>query len=129
WKTGLSRSPILRVLILYEKSCRPRIGIAGTSPAMTADGVVRLPLPPLDLFDLVGLGAAWRHHLDIGAFRLADQRARERRGDRDLAFLGVGLGLADKLPDLFLLGIFVDQRHGGAEFDGIARELRHVDHL
>src|SRR5258708_39841708 len=41
-------------------------------------------LPPLDLLDLVGLGAARRHHLDVGALGLADERARERRGDRDL---------------------------------------------
>src|SRR5262245_45406687 len=52
-------------------------------------------LAPLDLLDLVGLRAARRHHLDARALGLADERARERRGDGDLAFLGVGLRLAD----------------------------------
>jgi hypothetical protein len=32
----------LRVVILYEKSGRPRIGIAGTGPAMTADRVAQV---------------------------------------------------------------------------------------
>src|SRR5262249_50288785 len=51
-------------------------------------------LAPLDLLDLVGLGAARRHHLDARALAFADERARERRRDRNLALLGVGLGLA-----------------------------------
>src|SRR5215469_12437011 len=84
---------------------------------------------PFDLFDLVSLGSARRHHLDARALALADERTGERRRDRYLAFLGVGLGLADKLPHLFLFGVLVDQRHGRSERDGIARELRHVDYL
>src|SRR5215468_5459605 len=58
-------------------------------------------LSPLHLHDLIGLGAARRDDLDIGAFLLADQRAGERRRDRDLAGLRVGLRLADDLPDRF----------------------------
>src|SRR5579871_1127377 len=81
------------------------------------------PLLPLDLGDLVGLGAARRHHLDRVALLLADQRTRQRRGDRDAALLRVGLGLADDLPHLLLLGIFVDQRNGRAELDGLAGQL------
>ena len=65
--------------------------------------------------------------LDVGALGLADQRARQRRGDRDAALLGVGLGLAHDLPDLLFLGVFVHQRDGGAELDGIARELGDID--
>ncbi len=51
---------------------------------------------PVHLGDLVGLGAARRHDLDGGALLLADQRARQRRGDGDPALLGVRLGLADE---------------------------------
>src|SRR5262249_39936565 len=87
------------------------------------------PLSPLDLFDFVGLGAAWRHYLDAGALALADERACERRGDRDLAFLGVGLGFAHQLPHLFLFGVLVEKRHGRAERDAVAREFRDVDDL
>src|SRR6476661_8631359 len=86
-------------------------------------------LPPLDLLDLVFLGAARRDDLDGCALRLADQRARERRGDRDAALLGVSLRLADDLPHLLLVGVLVDQRHGRAELDGVAGELRDVDDL
>ena len=53
----------------------------------------------------------------------------ERGHDRDLAFLGVRLRLADDLPDPLFLGVLVDQRDGGAEFDGLARQFRHVDDL
>src|SRR6202034_1649089 len=56
------------------------------------------PLFPLQLDDLVRLGAAGRDDLDLRAFLLADQRAGERRGDGDPALLGVGLRLADDLP-------------------------------
>src|SRR5215510_10881809 len=84
-------------------------------------------LAPLDFLDLVGLSPARRHHLDARALALA--RTGERRRDRYLAFLGVGLRLADKLPHLFLVGVLIDQRHRRAERDGVARELRHVDHF
>src|ERR1700746_1543506 len=77
-------------------------------------------LAPLDLGDLVGLGAAGRVDLDGRAFLLADQRTRERRGDGDFALLGIGLDLADELPHLLLLGVLVDQSDGGAELDDIA---------
>src|SRR5690242_16888452 len=45
-------------------------------------------LLPLDLLDLVGLGAAGRVHLDGFALLLVDQRARDRRGDRNPPLLG-----------------------------------------
>src|SRR5581483_7681877 len=64
--------------------------------ASDADGAL-WRLPPLDLFDFVSLGAAGRDNFDLVAFLLVDQRARERRADRYLARLGVGLGLADDL--------------------------------
>ena len=51
------------------------------------------------------------------------------RGDRDAAGLGIGLRLADDLPDLLLLGVLVDQRHRRAKLDGVAGQLRHVDHF
>src|SRR3954471_1353212 len=86
-------------------------------------------LLPLDLGDLVGLGAAGRHHLDGFALLLVDQRARQRRGNRDATLFGVGLGLADDLPDLLLVGVLVDQGHGRAELDGVAAQLGDVDHV
>ena len=82
---------------------------------------------PLDLGDLIGLGAARRHDLDGCALLLANQRARQRRGDGDAALLGVRLDLADDLPHRLLVGVFVDQRHGGAELDGVTGELGDVD--
>src|SRR3569623_2675396 len=82
---------------------------------------------PVDFGDLVGLGAAGGDDLDRGALLLADQRARERRGDGDAALLGVGLGFADDLVDALLLGVLVDQRAGRTEHNGVARQLRDVD--
>src|SRR6201986_2797723 len=74
--------------------------------------VVCRPLFPFQLDDLVRLGAAGGDDLDLGAFLLADEGPGERRGDGDLAFLGVGLGLADDLPHRFLVCVFVDQGDG-----------------
>src|SRR5258708_17826410 len=82
--------------------------------------VTRSPLFPLQLDDLIGLGAAGGDDLDLGAFLLADQRAGQRRGDGDLALLGVGLGLADDLPHRLLVGVRVDPRAGGSNADGVA---------
>src|SRR5580698_6349404 len=70
---------------------------------------------PLDLGDLVGLGAAGSHDLHRGAFLLADQRARQWRGDGNLALLGVGFDLANDLPHRLFLGVLINQRNGGAE--------------
>src|SRR4029450_2595356 len=86
-----------------------------TSPAITIqrDEKTIAGLPPLDLLHLVGPGAAGGDHLDRIALLLVDESARERRGDRDPALLGVGLRLADELPDLLLVGVLVDQRDGG----------------
>src|SRR5215831_1120984 len=84
-------------------------------------------LSPLYLHDLISLGAAGRNDLDIGAFPLADQGAGQRRGDRDLACLRVGLGFDYDLPDRLLVSVLVDQRDGRAEFDRVARQLRNID--
>src|ERR1700739_2339444 len=54
-------------------------------------------LLPLDLHDLISLGAAGRDHLDLGTLFLANKGAGQRRGNRNLALLGIGLGLADDL--------------------------------
>src|SRR5262249_54630275 len=43
-----------------------------------------------DLEHLVGLAAAGCRHLDDVVLALAEQRARKRRGDRDLALLHIG---------------------------------------
>src|ERR1700722_8540882 len=84
---------------------------------------------PLDLGDLVGLGAAGGHDLNRGAFLLPDQRTRQWRGDGNPALLGVGFDFADDLPHRLLLGVFIDQRDCGAEFDGVAGKLRDVDDI
>src|SRR6516162_2189277 len=57
---------------------------------------------PFDLHDFVRLGAAWRNHLDLCAFLLADQRARERRGNGNLAFLSVASGSPTICHTVFL---------------------------
>jgi hypothetical protein len=82
---------------------------------------------PLDLGDLVGLGAAGGDDFDRRALFLADQGAGQRRGDGDAALFGVGFRFADDLPYRFLVGVLVDQRDGGAEFDGVAGQLADVD--
>ena len=82
---------------------------------------------PFDLGDFVGLGAARRHHFDRHALGLSNQGARQRRGDRDAALLGVRLALADDLPDRLLLGVFIDQRDRRTELDGVAGQLADVD--
>src|SRR6202043_2777521 len=104
--------------------------MAGTGPAIKSIGASWQTPPallPLQLDDFIGLGAAGRDDLDLGAFLLANQRAGERRGDGNLALLGVGLRLADDLPHRLLVGVLVDQRDGGAKGNGVARKLRHVD--
>ena len=52
-------------------------------------------LPPLHLFHFITLRAARSDDFHGRALGLADQRTRERRGDRDAAGLGVCLRLAD----------------------------------
>src|SRR5262245_35664108 len=84
---------------------------------------------PLDLLDLVTLGAVWLVALDCLALLLVDQRARNRRGDRNASLLGVCLGLADDLPNLLLVGVLVDQRDGRTEGDRVTRQLRNVNHV
>src|SRR3989344_2544944 len=84
---------------------------------------------PLDLGDLVGLAAAGGHDLHDVARLLADDRPRDRRGDRDAAALHVGLVLAHDLVAGLLLGVLVDHRDGGAELHLAARQLGDVDHL
>src|SRR5207342_2836627 len=86
-------------------------------------------LLPLDLLDLVSLGAAGRVDLDGFAFLLVDQRARDRGGDRNATLLGVRLGLADDLPYLLLVGVLVDQRDGRAEGDRVTRQLGNINHV
>src|SRR5436190_6980028 len=108
---------------------RQRLAPFRAGPPADAPGPTIARLAPLDFLDLVGLGPARRHHFDARALALADQRASERRGDGDLAFLGIGLRLAHKLPYLFFLGVLVDQGHRRPERDGVARELRYVDDL
>src|SRR5258705_13907703 len=89
----------------------------------------RPDLAPLDLGDLVGLGAAGGHDFHRSALLLADQRSRQRRGDGDAALLGIGLRLADDLPHRFLVGVLVDQRDGRAELDGVTGKLADVDDI
>src|SRR5690606_30848860 len=92
------------------------LGIAGSAVA--------------DLDDLVLAGAAGRLDGDDVALVLADQRARHRRRDRDLAVLDVGLEVADDLVALLRATVFVGQQHGGAEHHLVADLQRgHVDHL
>src|SRR4029079_16270480 len=84
---------------------------------------------PLDLNDLVSFGATRGHHFDLDALLLADKGAGERRGDGNLALLGVRSGLADKLPNGLLLGILVDQGDGRAEGDGFSGKLRNINNF
>ena len=62
------------------------------------------------LHDLVAARAAGRIDLDRVADFLADQRARDRRGDGDAARLHIGFLVADDLVGLLFLGVLVDER-------------------
>src|SRR5205823_14800978 len=79
--------------------------------------------------DLVGSVAARRRDFDVVALALADQRARQGRGDRQPAVLDIGLVLADDPEGLLLVGFFVGQGDGGAEFYDRARQFGDVDDL
>ncbi len=59
-------------------------------------------LLPLDLLDLIALAPPGALTSTTRALGLADQRARQRRGDRDAALLGVRFRLADDLPHRLL---------------------------
>src|SRR5271165_3871904 len=60
--------------------------VSETKCAKATGGLDRIKgSPPLDLEDLVGLGPAGGDDLDIGALGLPNQRARQRRCDRDSA--------------------------------------------
>ena len=67
--------------------------------------------------DLVLAHAARRLHLGGVALGLADQRARDRRADRDQALLQVGLVVADDLVGDLVAGLLVLQLDGRAEHD------------
>src|ERR1700733_5855170 len=92
--------------------------------ALTASGLL-----PLDLDNLVGLGAAGRHHLYLHALLFADQGSSERRGDGDLALFGIGLRLADNLPYRLFVGVLIDQSDGRAKGKGLAGKLRHINNF
>src|SRR5262245_19530914 len=101
-------------------SCAARSGSARA--AASALGWLRMParpsataqtdgpavtLLPLDRDDLERLGAARCSDLRRVAFFLADHRTRDRRGDRDLLLLYVGLVFAHNLVDEGLIRILV----------------------
>src|SRR5262245_26448629 len=73
------------------------------------------PSLPLDLEDLIGARAFGRRHLGGVVLRLADERPRDGRRDRDLAVLHARLEVADDLVLDLLVCILVDQRHRRAE--------------
>src|SRR5690606_30719982 len=112
-----------------DRRCRPSRGAAGSSMTMVSGaGIAGSAVADLD--DLVLAGAAGRLDGDDVALVLADQRARHRRRDRDLAVLDVGLEVADDLVALLRATVFVGQQHGGAEHHLVADLQRgHVDHL
>src|SRR4051812_12516986 len=80
-----------------------------------------------DIQDLERARAARRGDLHGIALRLADESARDRRRDRNLARLHVGFDVADDLVLALLIGVLVDQHDGGAEGDSLAGELRDID--
>ena len=65
----------------------------------------------------------------VSFLRLADERTRDRRGDRDLAVAHARLEVADDLVFDLLVGVLVDERDGGAELDRVAGQLRGVDDI
>jgi hypothetical protein len=77
----------------------------------------------------LGADAAGGVDLDHVARLLADHRARDRRGDGDLAGLHVGLVLAHDLVAGRILGVLVHHGDRGAELHLVARQLGYVDDL
>src|SRR6185369_5378654 len=70
-----------------------------------------------DAGDLVALDAAGCLHLGDVALDLADQRARDRRADRDQPLLEVGFVVADDLVGDLGAAVFVLEVHRRAEDD------------
>src|SRR5215472_12315251 len=93
-----------------DRGIGPKNRNGRNSPAITLQSLVHSAgvLFPLDLHNFIGLGAARRDHLNLGALLFSNQGARERRGNGNLAFLSVRFRLADELPHRFFFGVFVD---------------------
>jgi len=90
----------------------------------------RAPLFPLQLDDLVGLGAARRDDLDLRAFLLADE-GRRASGEvmEILPFLASASGSPTICHTAFFSVSSSIKVDGGAKGDGVAGKLRHVDGL
>src|SRR5215813_4250309 len=83
----------------------------------------------LDLEYFIAAAAARRRHFGAVALALADQGARNRRGNGNLALAHIGFVLADNHVLDLVTGVLVLQGDRGPKFDRAARELRSVDHF
>src|SRR5258706_1268740 len=93
---------------LYGKDC------GRTAPLAAASSSKSRNLYVTDVQDFIAFHPSRRLGVDDVAGLLADQRARDRRIDRDAALLDVGLVVADDLVGRRRLALFF-QVHGGAE--------------
>src|SRR5215204_5029354 len=126
---GADRQPT-PLLSLPGEGWDPLIGGLGVDQWVPAcAGTTTNLLAERDGDDLVGFVAARGRDLDAVALALADQRARQGRGNRQPPVLDVGLVLADDPVGLLLVRFLVGQGHGRAEFDDRPRQLRDVDDL
>src|SRR5438552_5292537 len=104
--------------------------------ARCAQDILKSPVPSpkaasdeLDLQDLVGARSPGRCDFHGIPLRLTDQRPGDRRGDRYAAVLGIRLEVAHDLVFLLRARVLVDERHGGAEGNGTAGQLRNINHF
>src|SRR5882672_5874551 len=97
------------------KRCRP-MSLRGYQRLDFGEGPVDVRASDVaDAEDFVAAHAPGRVHVGGVALGLADQRACDRRVDRDLARLDVGLVVADDLICLAVAALEVLDLDGGAE--------------
>src|SRR5262249_4320566 len=73
--------------------------------------------PESDGDHLIGFCAPRRSDFDAFAGALADQRARQRRGDRQSTLADVCFVFADDLKSLFLVGLLIGEGYPRSELD------------
>ena len=95
----------------------------------TTFSIVGLPSAPAHGKNFIGFGASGSVHFNAVADLFADQSAGNGRREGNAPFFDIGFLVTDDLIGFFLFRVFIDQLDDGAEFDGITRQFRQVDHF
>src|SRR5437868_2336950 len=127
---GRSTLSQLRLCTLGTRRSPLRVSHRETWPSQPRGACSEVPLCVANAENLVDPRAAGR--IDFGdiAFRFADQRARNRRADRDLPVLDIGFVVADDLIAHALAGVGVFQLDRRAKDNpALAVNRARVDHM